>query len=520
MDKLAADYPEVPEYQSGAFQTRMLLANSQIMSGKLEEARVLLEPTIAQQQSALKSNPDKSEYHVGLAAALNYFGLVMGRMDRLDEAEIAFRSAVEHAERVIAQPQLATKLPGELLRPFLSLADLLVFREKLPEAEVACRRVLELSNSLLIHAPDAPQLQMRLAEASDHLGILYHGAKQLPEAEQAGRRAIEIQNTLSANRPDDIEVRTFTGACLSNLADTLMDAGQFAEARQLLEQAILHQQAALKLDPTHTQSQDFLNIHRDLLMEVLVLLGDDEAAAKMVQEQVQGILSGGDVIMPAVVQVGEACIEHVAQSPHTAVQSPQRREFGAKAHFLVAKALIREAIQRTPDDPDQHWIADLLTTAPEPLRDPELALRLARRAVELKPGDVMCQQSLGWALYRSGDFQGSIETLNDDVENGFVNAMAFWQLGKKTEASAYFAKTSEWLKGYEQRCDEALKQGEIRFPLPVQLKRLQAEAAALLGVTAPTVEPAPEPAAKVEEAQELPKSTPAPEAAKEEEPPK
>ena len=51
------------------------------------------------------------------------------------------------------------------------------------------------------------------------------------------------------------------------------------------------------------------------------------------------------------------------------------------------------------------------------------------------------------------------------------------------------------------------------------MKRLQAEAAALLGVTIPTTESAPEPAVKVEEAKESSKSTPAPEAAKEEEQP-
>ena len=56
-------------------------------------------------------------------------------------------------------------------------------------------------------------------------------------------------------------------------------------------------------------------------------------------------------------------------------------------------------------------------------------------------------------------------------------------------------------------------------PEDAELLRFRDEAAALLGVTLPTVEPAPEPAAKVEEAKELPKSTPAPEPAKEEEKP-
>ena len=191
-------------------------------------------------------------------------------------------------------------------------------------------------------------------------------------------------------------------------------------------------------------------------------------------------------------------------------------------NHLLFRALIKDAVQQSVDDPDQFHIADLLTTAPEPLRDPELALKLARRAVELKPEDGMCQQSLSWALWRSGDYRGSIDAIGKTFNGGernFVLAMAHWQLGEKTEARTIFDGGSEWLKGYEQRCEEAAKQRTVKFPLPVQLKRLQAEAAAMLGVTLPTVEPAPAPEAKVEESQELPKSTPVPEAVKEEEKP-
>ena len=91
---------------------------------------------------------------------------------------------------------------------------------------------------------------------------------------------------------------------------------------------------------------------------------------------------------------------------------------------------------------------------------------------------------------------------------------------RRPRPRADFDGASEWLKGYEQKCEEAEKEYRTMYP-PVSLeKRLQAEAAALLGVTLPAAEPAPEPAAKVEEAKELPKSTPAPEPPKEEEQPK
>jgi hypothetical protein len=189
---------------------------------------------------------------------------------------------------------------------------------------------------------------------------------------------------------------------------------------------------------------------------------------------------------------------------------------------MIFRALVKDAAQQSRDDPDQIHIADLLTTAPEPLRDPDLALKLARRAVELKPNDGHNMRSLGWALYRSGDYRGSLEASGHGPDAGqkdFVPAMALWQLGEKAEAQAHFLSDSEWLKGYEQRCEEKRKQRIMSTPLPVQLKRLQAEAAALLSVTLPTIEPAPAPAAKVEEAQDLPKSTPAPEPAKAEEKP-
>ena len=354
--------------------------------------------------------------------------------------------------------------------------------------------------------------------------MLCHQAKKLPEAEQAGRRAIEIQNALAADRPDDVEVRTWAGAYLNNLADTLMDAGQFAEARQLLEQAIVHQRAALKIDPAHAQSQDFLNIHLVLLTEVHVLLGDDEAAAKMAarawrSRAVSGRRCDRSQLSHKSVKRGSSR----RRSACTMRNSPQRQESGAKAHFLVAKALIREAVQRAPDDPNQYMIADLLTTAPEPLRDPDLASEIgpAGCGAQARERHVPCNRWAGRCTGRaiSKVLSRPSRSTSDGGENDFVLAMAHWQLGEKKEAQAHFDGANEWLKGYEQRCEEALKQGTFTFPLPVQLKRLQAEAAALLGVTPPTVEPAPEPAAKVEEAQELPKSTPAPEAAKEEEKP-
>ena len=103
---------------------------------------------------------------------------------------------------------------------------------------------------------------------------------------------------------------------------------------------------------------------------------------------------------------GELMIAN-AETAQRPDNDPQRREYVVAECYMIFRALIKDAVQQSLDDPDQFHIADLLTTAPEPLRDPDLALKLARRAVELKPEDGHCMRSLGWALYRSGDYRGS-----------------------------------------------------------------------------------------------------------------
>ena len=78
-------------------------------------------------------------------------------------------------------------------------------------------------------------------------------------------------------------------------------------------------------------------------------------------------------------------------------------------------------------------------------------------------------------------------------------AVVRWKAGEKDEARRWYDKGLQWI--------------DKDKPEDKELLRFRDEATTLLGVTPPVVEPAPEPEAKVEEAQELPKSTPAPEAA-------
>ena len=96
--------------------------------------------------------------------------------------------------------------------------------------------------------------------------------------------------------------------------------------------------------------------------------------------------------------------------------------------------------------------------------------------------------------------------------------MAHHRLGHTAEAKQWLDKAVAWTDKTTTEADQG--KADLPWNRRLTLKLLRDEATTLLGVTLPTVESAPEPAAKVEEAKEPSKSTPAPEPPKEEEKPK
>jgi tetratricopeptide (TPR) repeat protein len=392
------------------------------------------------------------------------------------------------------------------------------------ESEASLRQALSIDEGLAKDYPQMPLYRANLAATLDALGRVLDATGKPAEVEQIQQRSLEIGQKLAAEYPQVPDYQSALGVMANSRAAVQMGLGKWEEARGLLEQAITHQKAALAIIARHHQHIVFLYAHWIDLIEVQIALGDPAAAERTAEDFAHHLYRPGALQSPFwAIDICEIFLVNMDVIQRPDAPYPQRREPQLAAYRLLIKALVKDTTERSQDDPDQYQIADFLTTAPEPFRDPALALKLARRAVELKPESDLCLQSLGWALYRAGDFKGSIEATKNlsasDANGSFIPAMAHWQLGEKTEARARFNAATERLKGYEQKCQELLKTLQLPVPPPSQLRRLQAEAAALLGMTPATAEPAPEPAAKVEEAKEQPKSTPAPEAAKEEEQP-
>jgi hypothetical protein len=130
-------------------------------------------------------------------------------------------------------------------------------------------------------------------------------------------------------------------------------------------------------------------------------------------------------------------------------------------------------------------IAWALVTAPESPRDPQRALSLARRAVELAPTTANYLNTLGVAQYRAGQFPESVATLEkslaarkgeSDAFDLFFLAMARFQLGEIARARTDLGRAVKWRRDHPNRAQPGWSQ---------ELDGFQAEAQALLNGSPP-----------------------------------
>src|SRR5262249_47620400 len=142
----------------------------------------------------------------------------------------------------------------------------------------------------------------------------------------------------------------------------------------------------------------------------------------------------------------------------------------------------------------------LLFTHPDPQRrNPQEAVSLAARAVQMEPDIPGHWKVLGAARYYANDFPGAIEALekssalqksHDGIQTFFL-AMSHLRLCRKDEARKWYDRAVRW--SGEKKCE-----GWLRF--------IRAEAAALLGVSE---KPNPKPPAKAADGVKAPAENPA-----------
>jgi serine/threonine protein kinase/predicted Zn-dependent protease len=225
---------------------------------------------------------------------------------------------------------------------------------------------------------------------------------------------------------------------MGGLAVVMFAKGQLQEAQELLQRVIAIEEPLVAKSPEKNSGQDRMFFGEHLFNLALVM----EAKGRYQEKQ-------------------ELLRRAIAINDPSA-KSPQSLEcFRAALNSLA-------------------W--SLATCSVPHLRNPAQAVEVARKAVETAPREAAPWNTLGVALYRTGDWKAAIQALekSEALEpdeylafNGFFLAMARWELGQKDEARSWFDKAVAWME------KKAPKYPELDR---LELTRFRAEAAALLGL--------------------------------------
>jgi tetratricopeptide (TPR) repeat protein len=153
------------------------------------------------------------------------------------------------------------------------------------------------------------------------------------------------------------------------------------------------------------------------------------------------------------------------------------------ARFAQAREDYQTLLKLAPADAQAHNdLAWLLATCPDAkVRDPQQAVKLATRAVQLAPKEGGFWNTLGVAHYRAGDWKAAVAALGKSVELGkggnacdfFFLAMAHRKLGNHNEARKAYDQALGWLEKNTVALEKDSAQAE-------ELRRFRSEAEEVL----------------------------------------
>jgi serine/threonine protein kinase/uncharacterized protein HemY len=433
--------------------------------GEFSRAELAYTEAIRLLTRLLEDRRSPSEYHAALALCRHNLGRLLVEVKRAEEAESALGQAVALREQLVEEEPGPWQYRYDLAASVTAMARVQQDRGRPQNAQQQLERALQLLEGLVGRFPK------RGVEAGKR------DAGGAFTARPSGCPAVPLEQEAAA--------LNLLATTQRHLADLHWSSGQLVQTRQLMERAISHHRLALKLRPRHPRYKQYLAVELAALGRLQVRLEEQAEAEEAFREALafQDKLAQDFPRTPRY----RSDLANLQQQMGELLTAAGRPE-DARPVYAQAIAVRKQLVQQYPASPQ--YCSDLaraLANCPDAqLRDTSQAVRLARQAVALAPRGADCWGTLGVTCYRAGDWQGAVTALRKamSLRSGghgveyFFLAMAGWQLGDRQQARAWYERGRQWMQETRQKTSS--------------IRRLQAEAAALLRLTGQPAEPTPQ----------------------------
>jgi tetratricopeptide (TPR) repeat protein len=194
-------------------------------------------------QLLTKTFPDKPAYRHDLAGTLLSRGVHLNELGRFNQAEQAFRKALDILEPLASEHFAVPEYRATLAKTCSNMGDLFRDMGRLTEADTLLRRAITLREKLVQEQPGMLDLREELATSWINLGAILHAQRQLGPAEEAFQKTLEVldPNTLEkllGGAPLPLRHQQARARAFNNLGIVRRETGRLADAEKAARAAL------------------------------------------------------------------------------------------------------------------------------------------------------------------------------------------------------------------------------------------------------------------------------------------
>jgi tetratricopeptide (TPR) repeat protein len=360
--KLAADVPDVPDYEAqaaAAYSKRATLFAARNRPGDAEESYKQARAIRLKLAAAV---PESLDYRGLLGDSHFDLGFFFQNQTRPKEAEPELTRARDLYAGLHAEFPAIAVYQRHLALACNNLGNALWSNGRPDDAARSFAQARDLQKDLVGKLPQERADRFHLARYFHNLGLLQ--LNRLRQAEESIASFVEARALLKKlveELPDDAAYRTFLGEIHGDLGRAYVSRDMLAEAQPCLEEAVAELKKVLKVEPENLRLAQTLATQYQALLQILVGR-KDHAAARTIAAELIDVLPGLADNHVVAAWTLASCIPLVQRDPRLsrAVQDKQIDQLSQQA-----VAALRQAHQRGRAD-----MGKLLVSAEwDPLRE-------------------------------------------------------------------------------------------------------------------------------------------------------